>query len=151
MQLYITLNLHNNFQQVWSSNHFRETIMKHNNGITEGSSILFHNGFLENVLRIEKCCKLRSAIFWDITQHIVVIPYWCSGATIFKGQESQDDFLTLEDGANRLCNTPEKCRPHLFHGRGLTLCMLETVMEIMRDIQSHVHTVTVLFWINYKT
>jgi hypothetical protein len=29
--------------------------------------------------------------------------------------------------------------------------MLETVMEIMRDIQSPVHTVTVLFWINYKT
>jgi len=35
--------------------------MKHNSGIREGSSILFHNGFLENGLKIEIWCKLRSA------------------------------------------------------------------------------------------
>ena len=45
---------------------------------------------------------LRSALFLDITQHRVLILYWCFGP-IFKGQEvPRWDFLTLEAGTDRL-------------------------------------------------
>jgi hypothetical protein len=38
---------------------------------------------------------MRSVVLWDITQRILVIPYWCFGKIIL-------DCLTLEDGADRL-------------------------------------------------
>jgi hypothetical protein len=47
----------------------------------------------------------RSAIFWVITQHRVVIPYWHGGKSIdpiFRVKKFFLGSLTLEDGTNRL-------------------------------------------------
>jgi hypothetical protein len=63
---------------------------------------------------------MRSAIFWDITQRRVVIFTDVSGqplGPIFKGQEVQEenlfflDFLTLEDGTDRLSRNVGKGLP----------------------------------------
>ena len=58
--------------------------------------------FLQQILSIVS--KMRSALFWVFTHHIMVISYRrfeTSFRTSFKGQEIQDS-LNLEDGTNRL-------------------------------------------------
>ena len=49
---------------------------------------------------------MRSAVFWDIIQCMVLIPYSVLGQPFgptFKGQEIQEfDFLTLDNGTDRL-------------------------------------------------
>jgi len=56
---------------------------------------------------------MRSALFWVIMQHIVVIPYgrFRANYLIFKGQEIFLDFLTLEDGTDRLSRNVGKELP----------------------------------------
>lgn len=50
--------------------------------------------------------QVRSALFWEITQHIVVIPYRQFGTTLQSQQSFFFGFLTLEDETDRLsCNT----------------------------------------------
>jgi hypothetical protein len=56
---------------------------------------------------------MRSALFWDIIQRIVLIPYDVSGQTmglIFKLQKYWE-FLSLEYGTNRLSRKVGKESP----------------------------------------
>jgi len=55
---------------------------------------------------------MRSALFWDITQGIVVNPYRHFGKTYRSHfQRSRNHFMTLEDGTDRLSRNVGKLLP----------------------------------------
>jgi hypothetical protein len=78
----------------------------------------------------------RSALFWDITQHIVVIPYQ-HFRTIYRshlqGSRIQEGCpkISVSKYHYTLCNIPEKCRSHLLHSRSLRSCNKEHIENIL--------------------
>jgi hypothetical protein len=80
------------------------------------------------------CNFLRSLLFWDVTQRILVVSYRRFGSTCPK--YCLKDCLDLEDGTERLFgnvgekstlrNIPEERRPHLHRGgspKGCLFCV----------------------------
>jgi hypothetical protein len=81
--------------------------------------------------------NMRSALFWDITQRIVVIPYRYFRITNqYILQVSRNpNLLALGDGSDRfpemsvrgtVSNIPEDCRSHPLRGRSLILRIVPT-------------------------
>jgi len=56
--------------------------------------------------------KMRPALFWVITQQIVLISYQCNLSALSSGDKNLD-FLTLEDGTDRLFQNVGKKLPQL--------------------------------------
>jgi len=68
--------------------------------------------------------KIRSALFWDIIQCIVVIPYRCFRTTYqshLKGPRIQEECpkMSVRNYHYILHNIPEEHRSHLLQGRSL--------------------------------
>jgi len=96
--------------------------------------------------------RLRSLLFWDVTQRWVVVSYRRFGTTYWShlhGSSSPDRHLhpidclktSVSKNQPKLCNMPEERRPHLHRGESLNsrTCLLHRCPQMFQKCSSHLH------------
>jgi hypothetical protein len=81
---------------------------------------------------------MRSAIFWDVTQCVVAIPYGRFGTTYrshLQGSRIQDSSVSNSHSALR--NIPEERRSHLVDGIFLFICSTRRHVHCSQDCLAH--------------
>ena len=69
-----------------------------------------------DILQVKPFIILKSEFFWDVTQHMLLIPYLRFGRNYRPHLQGGCPEKLLSNYRHTLCNVPEDCRSHLLRG-----------------------------------